>query len=96
MSDEYKQIEYPAAGSTYCHEEYGVYQYGTHPEWSVLAGQEKRTFLGSYEKLEDAQREHPDAEWDGEEGSSFREPHIPADPPAWFDPSAAGESWDGE
>jgi hypothetical protein len=89
---EYTVIEYPATGATYHHEAFGVYRYGTYPEGSVLAGQEKRSALGEFDRLEDAQAAFPEAEWTG--GSGYREITVPEAPPAWFDPMAAGEHWD--
>lgn len=86
-------IEYPTAGATYNHDEYGVYEYGVYEPWSVLAGQEKRSFLGSYPTLEEAQQNYPDAVWSGE-GSGYREIHISESPPEWFDPEIAGERWE--
>lgn len=87
-------IEYPATGATYHREEYGVYRYDIYPRGSVLEGQERRSALGSYETLAEAQRLHPGAVWTG--GSGYREVVTPQAPPPWFDPSMAGESWDGE
>jgi len=55
------QIEYPCAGATYNHPEYGVYKYGVYPRSSVLAGQTRRVFLDSFATLEEAQAEYPDA-----------------------------------
>ncbi len=75
-------IEYPSAGATYSRPEYGVYGYGTYPSSSVLAGQEKRVFLDSFETLEEAQAAHPEAEWQ-KLGSQYREPdlsHLPDGP----------------
>lgn len=54
-------IEYPSAGATYCREQYGVYEYSTYARSSVLAGQERRVFLDSYETLADAQAAFPRA-----------------------------------
>ena len=56
-----KYIEFPSHGLTYCREEYGVYEYSTYESSSVLAGQQKRTFIMSYPTLEQAQHSHPDA-----------------------------------
>lgn len=88
-------IEYPASGKTYSHDEYGVYRYDTYPESSVLAGQERRSFIDSFPTLAEARAAFPDAEWNGE-GSGYREIFIPETPPAWFDPSAAGERWEDD
>jgi hypothetical protein len=88
----YETIEFPATGATYSHDEYGVYRYSTYERGSVLEGQEKRSALGTYPTLEEAQLEHPDAEYTG--GSQYREITVPHTPPEWFDPSAMGETWD--
>lgn len=76
-----KRIEYPSVGATYRRAEYGVYEYDTYPESSVLAGQERRTFIASYETLEEAQEEHPDAElvgWTGYQPPYLK--HLPDGP----------------
>ena len=74
-------IEFPSSGATYCRDEYGVYAYDEYPSGSVLEGQERRSFLGSYATLEEAQAAHPDAV--PTEGCGYREPslsHLPYDP----------------
>lgn len=86
-------IEYPSAGATYSHNEYGVYRYDVFPEYSVLAGQVRRAFLDSFPTLTEAQAAYPSAEWHGP-GSGYREIVIPNEPPEWFDPADAGENWD--
>lgn len=88
-------IEYPSAGATYDHDTYGVYQYDTYPDSSVLAGQERRSFKGDFDTLEAAQAAFPEASWDGG-GCGYREPFIPVCPPDWFDSANAGESWEGD
>lgn len=88
-------IEYPMIGATYQHGEYGVYRYDTYPESSVLAGQERRSFIDSFPTLAEAQAEYPEAEWNGD-GTGYREIVIPRDPPEWFDPANAGETWDDD
>lgn len=85
-------IEYPAAGATYSHDEYGVYTYDEYPARSVLAGQPRRTFLDSFDTLDEARAAYPGAGWYGE-GSGYAYRPIPESPPDWFDPEAAGESW---
>lgn len=90
----YETIEFPATGATYERPEYGVYRYSEYPRGSVLEGQEKRSALGSYETLEEAQRLHPAARYEG--GSGFREITVPHAPPAWFDSANAGETWDDD
>jgi hypothetical protein len=87
-------IEFPSSGATYSREEYGVYAYDTYPEGSVLEGQERRRFVDSFGTLEEARAAYPEAAWDGEGGTGYRETVVPHTPPAWFDPLAAGEVWD--
>ena len=86
-------IEYPMIGATYSHDDYGVYEYGTYEESSVLAGQEKRSFRASFSTLAEAQAAYPTAQWYGE-GTGYREITIPHTPPEWFDPANAWEPWD--
>jgi hypothetical protein len=77
---EYKLIEYPSMGATYCHQEYGVYEYGEYDDSSVLAGQVRRTFRDRYDTLEEAKQAHPDAEVC--EGSAYQPVnvnHLPDD-----------------
>lgn len=57
----YVAIEYPSAGLTYSHDEYGVYKYGTYAT-GVLRGRESRTFLDSFATLEAAQEQYPTAD----------------------------------
>jgi len=94
MSKAYETIEYPATGETYSHDEFGVYRYSTYPRGSVLEGQEKRSALGTYPTLAEAQATHPDARWEGDGASGYREIPIPHTPPEDFDPEIAGEVWD--
>lgn len=54
-------IEYPSRGATYNRDQYGVYEYDVYPRSSVLAGQERRTFLDSFDTLAEAQKEYPNA-----------------------------------
>jgi hypothetical protein len=89
-----QKIEYPIVGATYHHDEYGVYEYDEFPPSSVLAGQTRRRFLASFSKLEDAQKAYPDAEWIN--GSAYEPVYLPDEPPEWFNPANAGESWNGE
>jgi hypothetical protein len=89
-------IEFPSAGATYPSpgqpDRYGVYKYDEYPRGSVLEGTERRSLLGQYDSLEEAQKEHPEAEWNGG-GSGYREIVIPDTAPGWFDPAYAGERW---
>lgn len=87
-------IEKPMVGKTYHHDAYGVYEYGVYEQGSVLEGREKRTRLGGpFDTLEEAKAEFPDATWHGD-GSHFADPDPGPLAPDWFDPLAAGESWD--
>jgi hypothetical protein len=95
QQDEEMVIEYPSSGATYYREEYGVYRYGTYERSSVLAGQQKRSFVDSFETLAEAQENYPQARWDGG-GSQAVPVYIPEQAPDWFDPADAGESWDGD
>jgi hypothetical protein len=91
----YVVIENPMVGKTYRHDdEFGVYEYGTYGRGSVLEGQERRTLLERFDSLDKARAAYPRA--DVSNGSQYREIYIPDTAPDWFDPEAAGESWDGE
>ena len=70
-------IEYPSRGATYNRPVYGVYEYGTYPRSSVLAGQEKRMFLDSFDTIEEARKAYPGAD---ETGCQYKAPsldHLP-------------------
>jgi len=70
---------------------YDLYGIGVYPESSVNAGMEMRSFLDSFETLEEAQGAYPDVEvWQGLGPA----PELPKTPPDWFDPMDAGERWD--
>ena len=79
-----------------------VWTHGIYGNSSVLEGQYKRSFQGSYDSLVEAQRDHPDGELI--DHSTRRSSlgcesladlsGLPLSPPAWFDPANAGESWD--
>lgn len=56
------RIEFPSVGRTYAHNTYTAYEYGTYPRSSVLAGQMSRTFLDSFDTLEEARAAFPGAE----------------------------------
>lgn len=74
------RIEFPARGKTYCHQKFGVYQYGEYPRSSVLAGQQSRQFLDTFDTLVEAKAAYPVAV--ETEGCGFREPdlsHLPDD-----------------
>ena len=59
------QIEFPSRGATYRKMEWGVYAYDTYPCSSVLSGQTRRTFKGSFKTQEEAQTAFPEAEVTG-------------------------------
>ena len=54
-------IEFPCAGATYCHQEYGVYEYSVYGRSSVLRGQRRRVFLDRFPTLEEAKAAFPNA-----------------------------------
>lgn len=54
-------IEFPSIGATYRREEFGVYEYSEYGPTSVLAGQQKRVWLGGYSTLEEAKAAYPKA-----------------------------------
>jgi hypothetical protein len=56
-----RRIEYPASGATYTHDAFAVYEYSTYPRHSVLAGQQRRCFLGEFHTLADAVAAYPSA-----------------------------------
>ena len=70
-----------------CH----VYGHGTYPNYSVLASQHRRTFLGSFPCLKEACEAYPDAEV----GHANVLATVKASDcaPDWFDEADAGESW---
>lgn len=81
MSGMYKVVERGSRGATYQKgwNTWTVYEIGTYPRSSVLAGQQQRIFIGDYPSKESALAEHPDAE---EVGDTYREPyleHLPDD-----------------
>lgn len=76
------RIEFPSRGQTYRRNEYGIYRYDEYPVGSVLEGQQRRTFLGSYSTLEEAMKAHPEADYQGEGVCGFQLPyldHLPDD-----------------
>lgn len=85
------RIEFPSKGSTYYNESYGVYKYDVWPGHSVLAGQERRTYIKEFHSLEEAKAEFPDAEV--VDHSCFKPMAMSSLAPDWFDPLDAGEEW---
>ena len=55
-------IEFPSRHVTFIEWEFGVYGYGVYPRSSVLAGQERRVWLGGYPTLAAARADYPTAE----------------------------------
>lgn len=73
-----------------------VYEHGTYPKSSVLAGCPRRSFMDWFRTMEAAKEKFPDAEV--LEGSSKMDGYnsgdlMPSEPPSWFDPADAGEVW---
>lgn len=71
---------------------YDVYEHGTYPRHSVLAGQARRSFVDTFDTLEDAQRRFPKAQVLEHSSRPFEQPMSDC-PPSWFDPADAGEEW---
>jgi hypothetical protein len=100
---DYITIE-PACGATYPApgepETFAIYGYSVYENSSVLAGQEKRSCLGSgFKTVQDAivgarEAGYPNAEVS--ESSGYIPATVPHTAPAWFDPLAAGERWDDD
>lgn len=81
MSKKYKVIEQGSRGATYQNDmdTFTVYEIGTYPRHSVLAGQQSRRWVNDFRSLAEAQAAHPDAQFSG---STYREPslhHLPGD-----------------
>jgi hypothetical protein len=72
----YKTIEQASRGATYQNgaNTFTVYAIDTYPRHSVLAGQQRRRFLDTYDSLEAAQQNHPDAKLIA--GTTYREPSL--------------------
>lgn len=67
-------------GATYRNNRWTVYAHDFFPRHSVLAGQPRRTFVDSFEHLEDAKREFPTAK--EFQGTTYMPPslaHLPDD-----------------
>lgn len=82
---------------------YAAYGHGTYPDSSVLAGQSQRAWLDSG-TLPELQARFPQADVLEHSTRPYRDPDasladlsgLPSEPPGWFDPGAAGESWDDD
>ena len=85
------RIEFPSRGTTYYKETYGVYKYDVWPGYSVLAGQQRRTYLEEFNTLDEAKAKYADAEV--VDHSCFTPTILSPIEPDWFDPMDAGEEW---
>lgn len=56
------RIEFPSIGATYAFNKYTVYQYGVYPRSSVNYGMQCRTFIDSFDTLDEARKAYPSAE----------------------------------
>jgi len=75
------RIEFPSRGATYNRPVWGVYEYSTYPRSSVLAGQQRRVFLDSFDTQEQAEAAYPQAKTVIDSG--YRAPdlsHLPDGP----------------
>jgi hypothetical protein len=72
----YKTIEQASRGATYQNGEntFTVYQISTYPRSSVLAGQQRRRWLDTYESEKAAREAHPTATL--VIGTTYREPSL--------------------
>ena len=76
MAKSYKTIEQGSRGATYreSNSTFTVYEISKYPRGSVLAGQQSRRYLDSFDSLGEAKEAYPDAELIG--GSTYREPFL--------------------
>lgn len=76
MANTYQTIEEASYGATYRNPkgEFTVYEIGTYPGGSVLAGQQKRSWKGHFKSLSEAKEAFPEAELI--EGSTYQEPYV--------------------
>jgi len=74
--------------------EFVVYGFGRYPKYSVNRGMQKKTYLESFGSVKAALEKYPDANVSS--GIRPVESDPGPVPPAWFDASAAGESWGGD
>jgi len=71
-------------------DQYAVYEHSVYGSDSVLEGYPKRVFLaaGTFSEL---RTEYPEAEV--LQHTTRQQIVLPETPPAWFDPTIAGETW---
>ena len=65
-------------GETYANDRWTVYEHGTYPDGSVLAGQDYRGWVDDFDTLEEATAAYPDAQII--DGTTYRPPslsHLP-------------------
>jgi hypothetical protein len=63
---------------------YNVYEFGTYPRSSVLAGQTRKQFVDGFDTLEEAQAAYPDADVGYRDaGNYFNHLPDPDDPSSW-------------
>lgn len=76
MAKNYFTIEEASRGATYQHRkgQFTVYEIGVYGRGSVLEGQDKRMFRDTFDSVEAAKLEYPEAELIG--GSTCREPYL--------------------
>ena len=79
---------------------FDVYEHGVYEESSVLHGQQRRTFMDSFQTLNEAKEAYPQAELLKHSTKPNplldRVASLGPCPESWFDPSAAGERWDDD
>lgn len=93
---DYEQTEGSSSGSDLTIEPnerggFDVYEHSLYEDSSVLAGQPKRVFIDSFQTAEEAKSNYPEGEVI--EGTTKTDINMPENPPSWFDPMDAGESW---
>ena len=71
---------------------WNVYEHGRYERGSVLAGQSRRSFIASYESLQEARSAYPKADVIDHSTKLHHNP-MPHHAPGWFDPADAGEVW---
>jgi hypothetical protein len=81
MPNNYKTIERGSRGATYKNGDnvWTVYQHGTYPRSSVLAGQHRRQFLDEFDSEEAARAAYPDAQVSGDTYTPPVVHHLPDD-----------------
>jgi hypothetical protein len=73
--------------------EFDIYEHGRYGRGSVLSGQARRSFLDSFNTLEEAKKAYPKATVNEHSTRPIGAHSMPTNPPHWFDPADAGENW---